>query len=116
MCIFGPSCLAVERFKIHPQCHLLLKESQPVKLIESLQYSFSQNPNFKWPKIAVFWDVAPFSLVETDSRFRGAYCFHHQGNRPDYGGDEDSYLHTRRRDNLKSHLQVANLQIGKLKE
>jgi hypothetical protein len=30
----------------------------------------------------VFWDVAPCSLVETDRRFSGAYCLHHQGNRP----------------------------------
>jgi hypothetical protein len=27
-----------------------------------------------------FWDVAPCSLVETDRRFKGAYCLHHQGN------------------------------------
>jgi hypothetical protein len=30
-------------------------------------------------KMAVFWDVAPCSLVDTDRRFRGAYCLHHQG-------------------------------------
>jgi hypothetical protein len=30
-------------------------------------------------KMAVLWDVAPCSLVETDRRFRGAYCLHHQG-------------------------------------
>jgi hypothetical protein len=28
-------------------------------------------------KMAVFWDVAPCSPVETDRRFRGAYCLHH---------------------------------------
>jgi hypothetical protein len=33
-------------------------------------------------KVIVFWDVALCSPVETDRRFRGAYCFHHQGNRP----------------------------------
>jgi hypothetical protein len=27
-------------------------------------------------KTAVFWDVAPCSLVEIDRRFRGAYCLH----------------------------------------
>jgi hypothetical protein len=31
----------------------------------------------------VFWDVAQFSPVEVDRRFRGAYCLHH---RPDDGG------------------------------
>jgi hypothetical protein len=25
-------------------------------------------------KISVFWDVVPYSLVETDRRFRGAHC------------------------------------------
>jgi hypothetical protein len=29
--------------------------------------------------MAVLWDVAPFSLVETDRRFRGSYCLHHLG-------------------------------------
>jgi hypothetical protein len=31
-------------------------------------------------RTAVFWDVAPCSLVDTDQRFRGAYCLHHQGD------------------------------------
>jgi hypothetical protein len=26
------------------------------------------------------WDVAPCSLVDTDRRFRNAYCLRHQGN------------------------------------
>jgi hypothetical protein len=30
-------------------------------------------------KMAVFWDVAPRSLVDIDRRFRGAYCPRHQG-------------------------------------
>jgi hypothetical protein len=76
-------------------------------------------------KIAVFWDVAPYSLVQISRRFRGAGCLHDQdvsihplmleaagtsetsvnfyqttrSNNP-----EDSHLHTRRRENLKSHL------------
>jgi hypothetical protein len=33
-------------------------------------------------KFRVFWDVAPCSHVEMDRRFRGAYCLHHQGDRP----------------------------------
>jgi hypothetical protein len=66
-------------------------------------------------KIAVFWDVAPCSLVDTDGRFRGAYCLHHQSDdRLDDGGSnlircnipEDSHLHTHRRENLKYHLKV----------
>jgi hypothetical protein len=32
-------------------------------------------------KMTVFWNVALYSLVETDGRFRSAYCLHHQGDR-----------------------------------
>jgi hypothetical protein len=35
-------------------------------------------------KMAVYWVVAPCSLVEVYQRFRGLYCLHHQG---------DHYLH-----------------------
>jgi hypothetical protein len=31
-------------------------------------------------KMAVFWDVAPCSLVDTDRRFRGAYYLYHQSH------------------------------------
>jgi hypothetical protein len=30
--------------------------------------------------MAVFWHVAPCSLLETDRRFRGTYCFNDQGD------------------------------------
>jgi hypothetical protein len=30
--------------------------------------------------MTVFWDVAPYSLVEINRRFRGAYCLYHQGD------------------------------------
>jgi hypothetical protein len=30
-------------------------------------------------KIMVFWDIAPYSLVELQIRSRGAYCLHLQG-------------------------------------
>jgi hypothetical protein len=39
--------------------------------------------------MAVFWDVAPYSLIDIDQRFRGSYCLHHQG-----GGDGGSKLHS----------------------
>jgi hypothetical protein len=37
-------------------------------------------------KMAVFWVVAPCSLVEVYQRFRGPCCLHHQGGKllPDY--------------------------------
>jgi hypothetical protein len=31
-------------------------------------------------KMAVFWVVAPCSLVEVYQRFRGPCCLHHQGD------------------------------------
>jgi hypothetical protein len=38
-------------------------------------------------KMAVFWVVAPCSLVEVYRRFRGPCCLHHQvTHRPDDGG------------------------------
>jgi hypothetical protein len=35
--------------------------------------------------MTVFWDFAPSRLVETDRRFRGTYCLHHQGDEVDDG-------------------------------
>jgi hypothetical protein len=60
-------------------------------------------------KFRVFWDVLPCSQVDID---RGAYCLHHQGetsvniylNTQQYI-PEDSKLHSRRRENLKSHTE-----------
>jgi hypothetical protein len=37
-------------------------------------------------KMAVFWVVAPYSLVEVQQRFKGPCCLHHQG---DDGGSKD---------------------------
>jgi hypothetical protein len=64
--------------------------------------------------MAVFWVVAPCSLVEIYQRFSGPCCLH-QYHRPDDGGSkvnfyqttrrynpEDSHLRSNRRENLKS--------------
>jgi hypothetical protein len=42
-------------------------------------------------KMAVFWVVAPCSLVEVYRRFRGACCRHHQGD-PDDGGNKRTFV------------------------
>jgi hypothetical protein len=39
-------------------------------------------------KMAVFWVVAPCSLVEVYQRFRGPCCLHHQDDRPNDGGSK----------------------------
>jgi hypothetical protein len=39
-------------------------------------------------KMAVFWVVAPCSLVDIYQRFRGPCCLHHQGD----DNPEDSHL------------------------
>jgi hypothetical protein len=71
-------------------------------------------------KMAVFWVVAPCSLVEVYQRFGGPCCLHHQGD--EYWAmstsetlvnvyqttrcynPKDSNLHTHRRENLESYL------------
>jgi hypothetical protein len=37
-------------------------------------------------KMAVFWVVAPCSLVDVYRRFRGNCCLHHQGDESPYDG------------------------------
>jgi hypothetical protein len=32
-------------------------------------------------KVALFWDVASCSLIDTDRHFRGTYCLHHQSSK-----------------------------------
>jgi hypothetical protein len=45
------------------------------------QCGFRRNrSNTDQMKIAVFWVVAPCSLVEVYQRFRGPCCLHHQGD------------------------------------
>jgi hypothetical protein len=42
-------------------------------------------------RMAVFWAVAPCSLVEVYRPFRGACCLHHQGDRPEHSAYISSY-------------------------
>jgi hypothetical protein len=70
-------------------------------------------------KFTVFWDVAPCSLIGVDRRFRGAYCHHalmmeavstsetsvHSNATTRCYIPEDCKLHTRRRENLKTHWE-----------
>jgi hypothetical protein len=35
--------------------------------------------------MAIIWEVAPCSLIDTDRRFRGTYCLHYS---PDDGGSK----------------------------
>jgi hypothetical protein len=54
-----------------------------VKLSLTLRQEHWQRIRFQGLKaasmnMAIFWEVAPCILVETDRHFRGAYCLHHQ--------------------------------------
>jgi hypothetical protein len=67
-------------------------------------------------KMAVFWVAAPCSLEEVYQCFRGPCCLHHQGDESlvnfyqttQRNNPADSHLHTRRRENLKSHTVRLN--------
>jgi hypothetical protein len=39
-------------------------------------------------KKTLFWNVSVCILVQSDRRFRVAYCFRHQGDRPVYVGSK----------------------------
>jgi hypothetical protein len=75
--------------------------------------------------MTAFWDIAPWSPVEVDWRFKGANCRHHQGlimaavhasETSVYFNEttwryipEGCQFHSRRRENLKSRLiDLAN--------
>jgi hypothetical protein len=60
----------------------LLREASPNISKERDEFLTAASMN-----MAVFWDVAPCSLVGTDRRFKGAYCLLRQSNDqylPDY--------------------------------
>jgi hypothetical protein len=61
-------------------------------------------------KMAVFWDVFPHNVAETERCFRGACRLHHQWQTSvsfyqttSRNIPEDSHLHNSLRENLKSH-------------
>jgi hypothetical protein len=72
----------------------------------------------------VFWDILPCKLI-VDRRFRGAYCLHHHHSSlmmeavrtsetlvdnhftRQYIPEDKSEHHTRRRENLKSHMSAG---------
>jgi hypothetical protein len=71
--------------------YILVREYYETRPFERPRRSLKDNIKMK---MAVFWDIAPCSLVDTDRHFRGTYCVHHQ---------DDSQVQTRRREKLKSH-------------
>jgi hypothetical protein len=48
-------------------------------IVYFLQYASNTNA-FNTLEFRVFWDVAHFSHVEVDRRFRGAYRLYHKGD------------------------------------
>jgi hypothetical protein len=63
----------------------------------SFHVYFIATETFDRPEMAIFWDVAPCSLVDTDQ------CLRCQGDDGDSKLPEDSHLHTCHCENLKSH-------------
>jgi hypothetical protein len=62
-------------------------------------------------KIAVFWVVAPCSLVEVYQRFRGACCLHHHRRPVDEASTSETsvnYQITRRKDPENNHLHTCS--------
>jgi hypothetical protein len=70
-------------------------------------------------KMTAFWAISPCNFVEVDRHFRRAYCLHHQGDDEVRTSETSAYfhdttrryiqgncyLHTCRRENLKSHTK-----------
>jgi hypothetical protein len=74
-------------------------------------------------KMAVFWDIAPYSLVEVHRRFICACCLHHQDDalmeaastsETKVNIPKDFHLHTRSRENLKSHIPTFSLSFQRV--
>jgi hypothetical protein len=75
--ILGFALSLVERITfscISTQCDLCIAWDSNLTHYET--YQFLAVASFK---MAAVWDTAPCSLVETDWRFRGAYCLHRHG-------------------------------------
>jgi hypothetical protein len=65
-------------------------------------------------KMTFFSDVAPCGRVEIERRVRGAYCLHHQGDRPAESTSETSvnlYETTRRNIRESGHLQQQHILL-----
>jgi hypothetical protein len=48
--------------------------------LNKIEFCSSVARHYKRKLTTVFWDVAPFSLVKVNQRFRGVCCLHHHGN------------------------------------
>jgi hypothetical protein len=93
----------------------------PAFFSNSLEGSESENEC-----LLVFWDDAPHSLVAVYRRSRSACCLHHQDIANSSGTSvhfyqttrhnipEDRHLHTRGRENMKSHPEGNAFRNGNL--
>jgi hypothetical protein len=62
----------------------------------------------------VFWDVLLCKMI-VDRRFTGAYCLHHPNHfTRQYIPEDNSEHHTRRRENLKSHIVYVMFVMGEV--
>jgi hypothetical protein len=57
----------LKRWAIYTKLHCATLQKVRFQVLTAASKNFS-----------VFWDVAPCSFFETDQRFTGTYCLHHQ--------------------------------------
>jgi hypothetical protein len=78
---------AAETHKTTIKTHIVVKTSNPTNTNLCIsQFMIRSTVQITADlKMAAFWDVAPCNLVDTNRRFRGAYCLHHHGRQGDGG-------------------------------
>jgi hypothetical protein len=65
---------------MHRNLKLAGVPAQCVQISHQWHYRSVRKTNLLVLRMAVFWVVAPCSLVEFYQRFRGPCCLHHQGD------------------------------------
>jgi hypothetical protein len=93
--LMAPNSLQAHQLKTDIFQNVIVQSNQKLAHLIKNNYKWlktgSKNPKYIHNvrmKMTVFWDVVPCSLVEIHRCFRGAYCLHHQNDRPHDGGSK----------------------------
>jgi hypothetical protein len=89
MCfMFAPSLHKLHKINAQWEGYVCPSANLPNYRLQWILVKFGTGRTLKF-NMAVFWVIAPYSLVEVYRRFRGACCLHHQGDgRCDDGGSK----------------------------